>query len=198
MKEEVKPHPVLSKLYRASVPETLTFPAYEVPMRCPPIPWISVQTGGYLISPCDMVRLPPQARAQKQRLEETSSNDIYPSLDSLNQLACVPWKVNKNILDVILHVNALTKVSQLNLNEFMLQVFQSGGSSRLDVPEPPSALSPPPPVTSDMDKAQKFQNFKKKLQYRRKKGEMYSLWCDCLYRLSLANHVGVLKPLKTS
>lgn len=64
-----------------------------------------------------------------------------------------------------------------------------GGSSRLDVPEPPSALVPPPPVTPEMDKGQKYQNFKQRLQYRRKKGEMYSLWCDCLYRLSLANHV---------
>lgn len=174
VKEEVKPHPILSKLYRASVPETLTFAANEIPMKCPPVPWISVHTGGYLISSCDVVRLPPQALAQKQRLEECCSTQIYPPLDSLNQLASVPWKVNCEILDVI------------------MEVFQMGGSSKLDVPQPPSALDPPPPVTPDMDKKQKYENFKQRLQYRRKKSEMYSLWCDCLYRLSLANHVSLL------
>jgi len=170
VKEEVKPHPVLSRLYRASVPETLTFPTNEVPMRCPPIPWSSVTTGGYLVAPCEMVRLPQQATSQKQRLEEAVPNQIYPSLDSLNQLTAVPWKVNTQILDVI------------------LEVFNTGGSSRLDVPEPPSALPPPPPITPDMDKTQRYLHFRQRLQHRRKRAEMYSLWCDCLYRLSLANH----------
>lgn len=26
-------------------------------------------------------------------------------------------------------------------------------------------------------------------QYRQKKSDMYSLWCDTLYKLSIANHV---------
>lgn len=171
VKEEVKPHPILSKLYRSSLPESLTFPVNEIPMRCPPIPWISVYTGGYLVSPCDVVRLPPQALAQKHRLRTCTPNQLYPSFDALNQLAAVPWKVNKDILAII------------------LEVFKMGGSAKLDVPQPPSALEPPPHVTSDMDKQERYENFKRRLQYRRKKGEMYSLWCDCLYRLSLANHV---------
>lgn len=104
IKEEVKPHPLLCKLHRASQQETLTFPSYEVPMLCPPVPWITVKTGGYLIAPCDVVRLPPQAALQRQRLEEANPVGIFPSLDSLNQLAAVPWKVNTKILDVILEV----------------------------------------------------------------------------------------------
>lgn len=71
-------------------------------------------------------------------------------------------------------------------------MFNQGGSNCLDVPESPSNLSPPPNPTSDMDKAERFQLFRQKMQYRRKKAEMYSLWCDCLYRLSLANHVSFL------
>ncbi|XP_018577460.1 DNA-directed RNA polymerase, mitochondrial [Anoplophora glabripennis] len=169
-KEEVKPHPVLSKLYRASLPETLHFPTYELPMICPPVPWTSTHVGGYLVSPCEVIRLPTQAMSQKQRLGEVGRRQLYPSLDSLNQLAAVPWKVNQRVLDVI------------------LQVFNSGGSSSLDVPEPPSSLSPPEAVFANMDKVEKYQLFRQKLQYKRKKAEMYSLWCDCLYRLSLANH----------
>lgn len=103
-KEEVKPHPILSKLYRSSIPEHLTFPTYELPMICPPMPWINVDIGGYLISPSDLVRLPYQASSQKQKLSEIDSQQIYPSLDALNQLSAVPWKVNQRILDVILQV----------------------------------------------------------------------------------------------
>ncbi|XP_018323984.1 DNA-directed RNA polymerase, mitochondrial [Agrilus planipennis] len=166
IKEEVKPHPILSRLYRASEAETLTFPASEVPMKCPPVPWISVKTGGYMIASCEMVRLPTQAVTQKQRLEETDPQNLYPVLDSLNQLAAVPWKVNERILDLI------------------LEVFNSGGSTKLDVPQPPTALT----LTYNDSKDQKYQNLRQKLQFRRKQAEMYSLWCDCLYRLSLANH----------
>ncbi|KAF5291408.1 hypothetical protein FQR65_LT01718 [Abscondita terminalis] len=170
VKEEVKPHPVLSKLYRASVPETLIFPANEVPMLCPPVPWSSVSTGGYLLAPCELVRLPLQAFSQKQRLQDANPSQIYPALDSLNQLASVPWKVNTRVLDVI------------------LEVFKSGGSNRLDVPELPANITPPQPISPNMDKTQRNLLFRQKLQHRRKKAEMYSLWCDCLYRLSLANH----------
>lgn len=103
-KEEIKPHPVLSKLYRSSMPENLTFPSYEIPMVCPPLPWIAVNTGGYLLSSSELIRLPTQAVSQKQRLNEVKPQQIYPSLDALNQLSAVPWKVNKKILDVILKV----------------------------------------------------------------------------------------------
>lgn len=44
-------------------------------------------------------------------------------------------------------------------------------------------------MARDVDKSQRYALFRQRLQYRRKKAEMYSLWCDCLYRLSLASHV---------
>uniref|UniRef100_A0AAR5Q1A0 DNA-directed RNA polymerase n=1 Tax=Dendroctonus ponderosae TaxID=77166 RepID=A0AAR5Q1A0_DENPD len=170
VKEEVKPHPILSKLYKSSQSETLTFAANEVPMLCPPIPWTSVHLGGYIISPTDIARLPFQAYTQHKRLEQADPVQLYPNFDALNQLAAVPWKVNTKVLDVI------------------LEVFRKGGSAKLDVPEPPSAIDLPPTPTIDVKKAEKYEMFKQKLQRRRKKAEMYSLWCDCLYRLSLANH----------
>lgn len=171
--EEIKPHPILSKLYKLSKPETLTFPTNEVPMICPPVPWTSVENGGYIISPTDLARLPFQASSQRKRLEEANPVQLYPNFDALNQLSTVPWKVNTKILDVI------------------LEVFRNGGSAKLDVPQEPSSLPLPPPITPDMPKSEKYQIFKQKMQYRRKKGEMYSLWCDCLYRLSLAEHVSI-------
>lgn len=74
----------------------------------------------------------------------------------------------------------------------MVEVFNNGGSSKLDVPEPPSSCPMPPPVTPEMTKLERFQNFKKRMAAQRKKAEMYSLWCDALYRLSLADHVSFI------
>lgn len=95
---------MLARLFRGSEQEYLTFPAYEVPMCCPPKPWISVISGGYLVAHADVVRLPTQAVQQWQRLNQAPPSSLYPSLDSLNQLASVPWAVNKPVLDVILEV----------------------------------------------------------------------------------------------
>lgn len=76
-------------------------------MKCPSIPWISPNIGGYLISPCEVMRLPHQATTQKDRLQNAKLNKLYPSFDALNQLSTIPWKVNERILDVILEVNIL-------------------------------------------------------------------------------------------
>nr|CAI5830935.1 unnamed protein product [Callosobruchus analis] len=107
---------------------------------------------------------------QKSRLIEANAQQLYPCLDALNQLAAVPWKVNQRVLDVL------------------LEVFNNGGSTSLNVPKPPSSLPPPPQPTGEVEKAEKYQLVRQRMQFRRKKAEMYSLWCDCLYRLSLANH----------
>ncbi|CAO1371112.1 unnamed protein product [Diamesa hyperborea] len=172
VKEEVKPHPVLSRLYRGSQQETLTFEANQVPMLCPPQPWNNSKTGGYLLANSELIRLPQTAHQQFDRIENTPLHDLYPALDSLNQLASVPWTINKELLDVI------------------LEVFNNGGNDKLDVPQPPNSLPaiPTPDPTVEITKTQKFLAFRQKLMHRRKQSEMYSLWCDALYRLSLANH----------
>lgn len=170
IKEEVKPHPVLSRLYRESTPETLTFLPNEVPMLCPPVPWTSANNGGYLATSCSLARISSIATIQQKLLTE-SGLQLYPALDALNQLGAVPWKVNTKIFDII------------------LEVFNKGGSNELNVPINPSSVPPLKPPTQNMDKTQKYHFFKEKLRHQRQLAELYSLWCDCLYRLSLGNHV---------
>lgn len=172
VKEEVKPHPILMKLYRGSQLETLTFEVNQVPMMCPPQPWTTSKNGGYIVAKSDLIRLPVSAHQQLECIDNTPLDQLYPSLDSLNQLSSVPWSVNGDILDII------------------LKVFIDGGNDKLDVPQLPSSLAPPqmPDNESDLPKTEKFKLFRQKMMHRRKQAEMYSLWCDALYRLSLANH----------
>ncbi|KNC31315.1 hypothetical protein FF38_14279 [Lucilia cuprina] len=173
VKEEVKPHPVLARLLRASRQQTLTFDSNLVPMLCPPQPWSTPHNGGYLLNKSDLIRLPHQAIQQWERINNMPSQNIYPALDSLNQLASIPWRVNTDILDVI------------------IEVFQNGGNDKLDVPQPPSSLPALPSIPekdATITNAERAKLFKEKMGHRRKQAEMYSLWCDTLYRLSLANH----------
>ncbi|XP_053675173.1 DNA-directed RNA polymerase, mitochondrial [Anopheles nili] len=171
-KEQIKPHPVLMKLFRKSQPDTLKFDVNLVPMLCPPQPWSSPRNGGYILAQSDLIRLPHQAHQQTERIDEADPQDMYPTLDALNQLASIPWVVNGQILDVI------------------VEVFNNGGNAKLDVPEPPSSLPPvlEPAPRSEMSGFEKYNLLRKRLYHRRKQGDMYSLWCDALYRLSLANH----------
>ncbi|XP_046406885.1 DNA-directed RNA polymerase, mitochondrial-like isoform X2 [Ischnura elegans] len=188
VKEEVKPHPVLARLFRGAASDTLKFPAKCVPMLCPPTPWTTVTSGAYLLTKVDVIRLPQQALLQWNRLANCPTQQLYPALDSLNQLGAVPWQVNKRVLDVV------------------IEVFNTGGSSQLAIPAPPSSFPaqiPLPPLpfkpaeSSSQESGQdnegslaseKLRQHKHILYLRRKKAEAYSLWCDMLYRLSLANH----------
>lgn len=71
----------------------------------------------------------------------------------------------------------------------MLEIFQKGGSDVLQIPKPASAID----VQAELSKYEKsnLTNYKKALIINRKKSEMHSLWCEMLYRLSLANHVSI-------
>lgn len=172
MKEEVKPHPALARLYRGAALDDLYFEAALVPMVSPPVPWTRVSScvGGYVLTQPDIVRLPFVAYQQRIRMEKAYPSQMFPSLDALNQLGSVPWTVNERVLDVV------------------LEVFNNGGSNRLDIPLPPSAFMHPPVATPEMTSEERAKLFRERINLRRKRAEMYSLWCDALYKLSLSNH----------
>ncbi|CAG7820789.1 unnamed protein product [Allacma fusca] len=170
IKQEIKPHPVLVKLFQAASSDELNFDTNLLPMLCPPLPWSSVHTGGYLLSTTKLVRLPFQALQQQRELETRPVELLYPALDSLNQLGSIPWKINEPVLDIL------------------IDVFNNKGSDILNVPPPPSECPQPPTIVDTMTREEVTVAFKQRALYKRQKAEMYSLWCDMLYRLSLANH----------
>ena len=57
------------------------------------------------------------------------------------------------------------------------------------MPQPPSVLSPIQRLPKEASVEEKRKVDKARIELKRRKNEMYSLWCDTLYRLSLANHV---------
>lgn len=47
-----------------------------------------------------LFRLPQQAILQWYRLEQTPKQELYPALDALNQLASIPWTINKPVISL--------------------------------------------------------------------------------------------------
>ncbi|XP_026669448.1 DNA-directed RNA polymerase, mitochondrial, partial [Ceratina calcarata] len=170
LSEQIKPHPFVSKLYKESHLETLTFDSLVLPTYAPPNPWISIYSGGYLVTKTSFIRIPDYTDRPWRLLQNTPSEQLFPILDSLNQLSSIPWKINTAILDII------------------TKIFQKGGSVELNVPQSIAVLSPPPAISKTATVEEKQKAAIATARYKQKKYEMFALWCDALYKLSIANH----------
>nr|VZI40702.1 unnamed protein product [Spirometra erinaceieuropaei] len=99
---EIKVHPTLLKWYRLVGHMPLQFEVTELPMLCPPIPWIDTDRAGYLLASSDATRLIRRPNyfygtdaAANDDLDFDASK-ILLVLDALNALASCPWKVNNS------------------------------------------------------------------------------------------------------
>nr|XP_049705055.1 DNA-directed RNA polymerase, mitochondrial [Helicoverpa armigera] len=163
---ELKPHPALARLWAGAAAPALRLRAALTPTAAPPLPWAATQRGAYLVTPTPLVRMPLHVMSQWKRLESAPAESLYPVLDSLNQLGEVPWVINQRILDL------------------QIQIFRDGGDKKLDIAPPSSRLD-----TSQFGNASDAAStFKRRVAINRARAEMHSLWCDALYKLSLANH----------
>lgn len=160
-RHNIKPDPIIVRIYKDAAREELSFETNLLPMRCPPLPWTSVTAGGFLLLETSLMRLPFSANHQQDSLKNTSTQQLYPSLDSLNILSLCPWIINKPML------------------ELAIKIFNDGGCNELDIPSCPPELS-----SLKIEGMSKL----KKLKLKQERAEMYSLWCDTLYKLSIANH----------
>ena len=99
--EEVKPHPVIAKLFSKQKFHTLRFSVDMLPTIIPPCPWTCPTQGGYFMHPTDLIRISEEqpSPTYKQTLDYRTQN-ILPIFDSLNILGSTAWIVNKPILEV--------------------------------------------------------------------------------------------------
>nr|XP_033937151.1 DNA-directed RNA polymerase, mitochondrial [Pseudochaenichthys georgianus] len=166
----IKPHPILSQMQLEAMETKLTFDSYVMPMLCPPVPWNSVKSGAYLLTPSQLMRTAEGATQHEELLEQCQN--LHAVLDTLNQLGNCAWRINKSLLDII------------------ISIFNDRGNDKLDIPPPLSEapkiphFSPQDPSNTSSEKAE----MKREVSNARKKGsEMHSLRMDALYKLSIAN-----------
>ncbi|XP_035228391.1 DNA-directed RNA polymerase, mitochondrial-like isoform X2 [Stegodyphus dumicola] len=168
--KQIRAHPLLCKLYRDAKLDYLEFNVNVVPMLSPPRPWVKYDFGGLLVTKVPFIRFPDHAMHQLNYYSKVPTQQLNPCFDSLNSLSLCPWIINKPLLDIV------------------IQVFRNGGSEELDIPLNPSSFAPPLEIKHGMSKKEKALIKKQNMELEKKKGEVTSLWFDCLYKLSIANH----------
>ncbi|KAM5192630.1 DNA-directed RNA polymerase, mitochondrial isoform 2-T2 [Mantella aurantiaca] len=168
----IKPHPIYNQILLDAEETLLTFEASVMPMKCPPIPWVSSQCSPYLLSSAQLMRCGEGAVQHQLLLEKCPPGQLFPVLDSINQLGTSAWRINQPILDII------------------VSIFNGKGNEKLDIPPP---LSEAPSVsvrlTGVLNSYEKFTHQKELARCRKKAAEMFSLRMDALYKLSIANHL---------
>ncbi|XP_076977543.1 DNA-directed RNA polymerase, mitochondrial isoform X2 [Tamandua tetradactyla] len=169
----LKPHPAFSQLRAAAAERVLTFEAVELPMLCPPVPWSSPHTGAFLLTPTKLMRAVEGTTQHQRLLERCPPTTLHGALDTLTQLGNCAWRINGQVLDLV------------------LALFTAKGCAPLGVPPPPSEVSRPPraclqPGASPAHKAEVRRELARWLKAAR---ELHSLRMDALRRLSLAQHL---------
>lgn len=144
----------------------------QLPCNCPPMPWMSPYMGGFLTLEQDLVRFPFTYHEKHKLYDDfkTHPNKFLPTLDALTATGLCPWIVNKEIL------------------KLAIEIFRAGGNLKLSIPLHSSRMPNLPDIGPDASRADKFMHNKEERKLEQKKNEMYGLWCEYLYRLSIANH----------
>ncbi|CAF1236136.1 unnamed protein product [Rotaria sp. Silwood1] len=171
--KQIKIHPNVLNFF-SYIPETdLDFSCIELPCLVPPLPWLLSTMGGYLLTQTDFVRSPVTAAGQQDaRLRSTSVEKIGGLLDSINVLNSCAWKINGDVLDLL------------------MDIFQRGGNRHLSVPV--TVNNAKLPESLPLEKGLSIDERKRReivlAQTKKMKAEIFSLWCYELYRISIANH----------
>ncbi|KAK3917409.1 DNA-directed RNA polymerase, mitochondrial [Frankliniella fusca] len=170
--KQIKMHPAVHHIFPIKVQPFIAMNPEELPMLCPPKPWVSTSIGVYPFT-CPALQRAPESREGedllKENLNSVTAQQLYPCLDSLNQLGSIPWTINKPVLDVI------------------TEVFNTGGCRELDIPAPPTAAVPQPPSPKDSPLSERIKISKERALIRQENAATYSLWCDTLYKLCIAH-----------
>ena len=141
--------------------------AKDLPMLVPPFPWNSAEGFPFLISKLFLL-IEPSIIYEQKIAEKIRNFNINAVLDSLNYTSLIPWKVNDDILNI--------------LN----RIFEDGGDYKLDIPHHHTKMPELPKKEQEED----IVEFKRKMfRVKKQNREMYSLWCEMNYKLSIANYV---------
>lgn len=183
---EMKPHPILAQLFEISTAKSFKFNTSYLPMYVPPLPRSCIEKGGFLLTSSEFCRIDASLKekhdwAQKQ-------GQAWPVLDCLNLLGSTPWKLNKDLLKVVLEVFN----NQSNYTDIL---------DTLSIPMNPKLIAEPELPNNLINKDKRdfskwskndrntFHKYQEKVEeWRKLTAESNSLWCDTRYKLSIANH----------
>ncbi|GAA5914361.1 DNA-directed RNA polymerase [Sporobolomyces salmoneus] len=165
----IKVNPIVSERMDQDPLRVTLHPRY-LPMVVKPKPWLTWNSGAYLVHNTQMVRTKDseeQLRYLQQSSDADALDDVFNGLDALGS---VPWKINREVFDVVTAV-------------------WNSGEAVADIPPKDSLLDPvqaevPPDVDTDPRARDTYRHrLKTALQARR---AAHSNRCDLNYKLEIA------------
>ncbi|KAJ2915358.1 hypothetical protein MD484_g5087, partial [Candolleomyces efflorescens] len=75
-----------------------------LPMLIPPRPWVGPNDGAYLFSKASLMRFKDSVEQQKYLEAAVRSGNIELVMEGLNVLGRTPWKINKQVFDVVIQI----------------------------------------------------------------------------------------------
>ena len=184
--EEVKPHPVIARLFSKLKFHTLRFSIDQLPTIIPPCPWTSPYQGGYFLHPSILIRISEEqvSQAYKDILNERTKN-IFPVFDSLNILGSTAWIVNKSILEVA----SKAFINQEKYAPYLKKMAIPSDPNLVVIPLLREELKDKIRLKklSPEEKDEYNLYMKEKQQALQHKADCNSMWNDIQYRLSIAN-----------
>ncbi|GAA5889219.1 hypothetical protein JCM16303_004353 [Sporobolomyces ruberrimus] len=165
----IKVNPIISERMDKDPLRVTLHPRY-LPMVVKPKPWLSWNSGAYLVHNTQMVRTKDseeQLRYLQQSSDADTLDDVFNGLDALGS---VPWKINREVFEVA-------------------STVWNSGEAIADIPPKDSLLDPveaevPPNVDVDPRARDTYRHrLKTALQARR---SAHSNRCDLNYKLEIA------------
>lgn len=95
--EEIRVHGAFRELFKRYASCYIPFETSLLPMKVPPSPWLSVDSGGYLLCQADFIRPVSADEDEYINVDNAKTQNITPIFDSLNALSMVTWKINQDV-----------------------------------------------------------------------------------------------------
>ena len=184
--EELKPHPIVAKLFSKQKFHTLKFPVDQLPTLVPPLPWKSPHQGGYFLHPSTLIRVSEmQVSPQYKDMLDSKTQKVYPIFDSLNVLGSTPWIVNKAILNVITHAFR----DQDKYRPYLKKMGIPSDPDLVVIPKLNHKLKEKVRLKKlSPNERKEYQDYMNEKQIATQhRVDCNSLWNDTQYRLSIAN-----------
>ncbi|BGP58101.1 DNA-directed RNA polymerase [Rhodotorula sphaerocarpa] len=165
----IKVNPVVAERLDQD-PLSMTLHPRYLPMLVQPKPWLSWNSGAYLLHQTQMMRT-KDSDEQLQYLQQASDNDTLDTIfTGLDALGSVSWQINRRVFDVV-------------------STVWNAGEAIADIPNKDSLVDPPKaPVPENVEKDPRARDtyrhrIRQALQARR---EAHSKRCDLNYKLEIA------------
>uniref|UniRef100_A0A0N5B2F0 DNA-directed RNA polymerase n=1 Tax=Strongyloides papillosus TaxID=174720 RepID=A0A0N5B2F0_STREA len=164
----------------------------EMPMLVPPRPYLDYGKSGPLYTSNSIIIRDKGVYSKGymdrlMRMKLKNRIQARPVWDAVNELGCVPWKINKPVLEVMIDI--FTNYASDPKNEIFLEKlgFPLNHKS-IVMPDFKDYIDPNNTSPNNIGREKYHAYYKQKKLIENKKSKMNSLTFWLLYRLSLANH----------